>query len=112
MWLTSRHSEADRHIDVSALTADREILSRYKAAQRKDKRKIDDVRSDEEISGRHKQYVDWWEKQGESTKQAVGRFVRLIRQSNKDRAASHKKLSEFGKSFMNWLMLNHSSYIS
>ena len=73
---------------------------------------VEDVRSDEEISERQKQYVDWWDKQGESTKQAIGRFVRLIRQSNKDRIANHKKLSEFGKSFMNWLMLNHSSYVS
>ena len=71
------------------------------------------IRSDIEDSEDAKKYSEWWEKQGEATRQAVGRVVNLIFKANKESLFNGGDvISDFGDSFMNWMRMNHGGYLS
>ena len=73
----------------------------------------DRIRSDIEDSENAKKYTEWWEKQGESTKQAVGRVVNLIFKTNRESLFNGGDvISDFGDSFMNWMRQNHGGYVA
>ena len=73
----------------------------------------DRIRSDIEDSEDAKKYSEWWDAQGESTKQAVGRVVNLIFKANKESLFDGGSvISDFGDSFMNWMRMNHGGYLS
>lgn len=73
----------------------------------------DRIRSDIEDSEDAKKYSEWWEKQGEATRQAVGRIINLIFKANKESLFNGGDvISDFGDSFMNWMRMNHGGYLS
>ena len=59
-------------------------------------------------SERHKKYAEWWDRQSDSTKNLVARFIKYIMKADNDSITKKGHvISKFGAEFMNWTRSNH-----